>query len=75
MSRHYPSWVSFISVLMQVSFLVTLVEGKFRKHVNKWCYLVAIVMMRIFLRDSLMLVDMFPKPSFDPQHRLHRDLH
>lgn len=61
MSRHCPSWVGFISVQMQVSFLLALAEGKFRKHVNKGCYLVAIVMMRTLLRDSLKLVDIFTK--------------
>lgn len=36
-------------------------EGKFTKHMNKRCYIVAIVIVRAFLRYNIEQADVFPK--------------
>lgn len=40
------------------------------KHMNKRCYMVAILMVRQFLIDNIIQVDIFPKqpPNFDIYH-------
>lgn len=52
------------------SFPITLAEGKFMKHMNKRWYIVASLMVRVFLRDNIKQVDMFPKwpPNSDWVH-------
>lgn len=49
------------------SFPITLAEGKFMKHMNERCYIGAILMVRLFLRDGIKQADMFPKwpPNFN----------
>lgn len=52
------------------SFFFALAEGKSTKHMNKRCYVVAILMVTQFLRDNTIQVDTFPKwpPNFDTYH-------